>query len=73
MLLTIALFLAGWFVLSIVSGIAVGASIKRLDTPPPSPQGWRVVSTRANRGVPVLMLARVAPSPPPHRRTARPS
>lgn len=42
MLSTIALVLAAWFLLSIVSGVAVGTSIKRLDASPPRrPGGWR--------------------------------
>jgi len=66
MLLTITLVMAAWLLLSIISGVAVGTSIKRLDAPlprpPRRPEGWRVVSPSANSGAPVLMLARMAPS-----------
>jgi hypothetical protein len=72
MLTIIVLVLTAWLLISLLSGVAVGTFIRRLDTSVPASRHrppWKLVPATRRNGLPVLLVARtgVAPSRSPRR------
>jgi hypothetical protein len=65
----------GWFLVSVLLGLVLGATLRRLESTPGrdirNGQGWKLTSVTKKNGAPVLLLARITSSPAPPGRAQR--